>query len=127
MDIEKKLKLYLDTSVFNFAVSTQEIAQEREITLLFFEEIKVGRFVPYVSDIVFEEIDQAPKKKQEELLAFMKQFVLESVPITEESRTLARRYLTEGVIPEKYENDALHMSIASVHNLDAIVSWNFEH
>ena len=27
----------------------------------------------------------------------------------------------------KYKEDALHLAIASVNNLDVVVSWNFEH
>jgi len=27
----------------------------------------------------------------------------------------------------KYEDDALHIAIASVNNLDVIVSWNYKH
>jgi len=40
---------------------------------------------------------------------------------------LADRYITEGLIPRKYDDDAVHIALASVYELDAIVSWNFEH
>ena len=33
----------------------------------------------------------------------------------------------EGLIPIKYRNDALHLAVAVVHDVDAVVSWNFEH
>ena len=31
----KPLKVYLDTSIFNFAVSTQDVPREKELTLKF--------------------------------------------------------------------------------------------
>lgn len=44
-----------------------------------------------------------------------------------EVQSLADRYIELNVIPEKYINNALHIAAASVYDLDAIVSWNFEH
>lgn len=57
----------------------------------------------------------------------MAQFPLESLPLTDEVKVLADRYIEEKVIPEKERNDAVHIAVASINNLDAIVSWNFEH
>jgi hypothetical protein len=31
------------------------------------------------------------------------------------------------MIPAREFDDAAHIAVASVHNLDVIVSWNFEH
>lgn len=43
------------------------------------------------------------------------------------ARSLARHYLSAGVIPQKYRDDAYHIAIATVNNQDAILSWNFQH
>ena len=48
-------------------------------------------------------------------------------PRTAEVDLLAERYVQEKIIPLKHMDDALHIAIASVHNLDVIASWNFEH
>lgn len=45
----------------------------------------------------------------------------------EECRELAMEYIRRGIIPKKYEDDAYHIAVATVGNLDAIISWNFEH
>ena len=37
------------------------------------------------------------------------------------------RYIKEGIIPVKYQDDAFHIAIATVNNMDAILSWNFQH
>ena len=46
---------------------------------------------------------------------------------SEEVETLAQHYVREKVIPSKYIADALHIAIASIHNIPVLVSWNFEH
>ncbi|HLG31083.1 MAG TPA: hypothetical protein VI387_12805 [Candidatus Brocadiales bacterium] len=44
-----------------------------------------------------------------------------------ESVELAERYVKEGIIPEKYRSDALHIAVSVINGIDVIVSWNFEH
>lgn len=47
--------------------------------------------------------------------------------VSDEVQTLAQRYIAEGVIPPKYLDDALHLAAAVVHEVEVLVSWNFEH
>ena len=47
--------------------------------------------------------------------------------ITEEIKERAERYVAEGIIPERFKNDARHIAVAVVHNMNVIVSWNLEH
>lgn len=44
-----------------------------------------------------------------------------------ESLELAESYLKEKIIPIKYRDDARHIAIGVVNDLDAIVSWNYHH
>ena len=46
---------------------------------------------------------------------------------TEEADELANRYVKAGLIPARYRNDALHLAVAIINDMDAVVSWNFEH
>ena len=66
--LSKPLKVYLDTSIFNFAISTQDVAAEKELTLKFLEGVKQGKFLGYISVRVIEEILRAPQPKQDNLL-----------------------------------------------------------
>lgn len=47
--------------------------------------------------------------------------------VTAEVEALAERYIAEQLIPAKHLDDALHLAVAAVHDLDVVVSWNFEH
>ncbi len=54
-------------------------------------------------------------------------YKMKALESTEEAEKLADNYIKEGVIPEKYYNDALHIAIATKYNIDAIISWNLTH
>jgi len=40
---------------------------------------------------------------------------------------LAKKYIDEDIIPEDYLDDALHIAIAILYQIDILVSWNFKH
>ena len=61
------------------------------------------------------------------MLNLVNSITLEPLTINDEVKALAGRYIKEGLIPSKHGEDAIHIAIAAVYNLDAIVSWNFEH
>ncbi len=49
------------------------------------------------------------------------------MPEDDETTRLARLYVSEGIIPEKYITDAVHIASTTVNDLDFIVSYNFKH
>ena len=118
--LPKPLKIYLDTSIFNFAVSTQDVPREKELTLKFLQGIKDRGFLGYISALVIEEIQKASLPKQSDLLNVIAQLPLESLPLTDEVKSLEDRYIEEKIIPKKELNDAIHIAVASINNLDAI-------
>ncbi|MBI3599237.1 MAG: type II toxin-antitoxin system VapC family toxin [Nitrospinae bacterium] len=122
----KKLKLYLDTSVLNFYYANDS-PEEKAITQELFREIKSGSYTAYISSTVLEEISRASKQKQKDLLSLIEEFNLMPLELDEEIENLASLYIKHKIIPQKYEEDAVHIAVAVVNDLDVIVSWNFEH
>ena len=55
----KKLQLYFDTSVFNFAF-TEDAPDERETTLKLFEQVRQNRYNVFISEMVTKEVWRAP-------------------------------------------------------------------
>ena len=47
--------------------------------------------------------------------------------LTEEVGSLARDLIKAGLVPEKAASDAVHIAVASVHQMNYIVTWNFKH
>lgn len=123
----RKLKLYIETSTINFAVSKQD-AYYRGKTLELFEAIQKGEFNAFTSDLVMQEINRtANEERLNELLAVVKGLNLEDLSMNEEIEELANKYVEAKLLPENYFDDALHIAIASYHEIDAIVTMNFEH
>jgi hypothetical protein len=120
----KKLRLYLETSIFNFYYA-DDVPKEREMTRKFFQQI--GRYETYISEVLFKEIGRCKPPKREKLLDLVMRDDHEELVLDESSELLARRYVKEGIIPIKYMDDAYHIAIASVAGVDLILSWNFEH
>ncbi len=124
---DRNIKLYLDTSVINFAISEQGVAKEKEVTLQLFEQIKRGRFEAGISEVVLREISRAPEKKARALMEVLRGVPLVNLIVSEDAERLANKYVEETIIPQKYREDALHIAMAAVYEYDVVVSWNFEH
>ena len=122
----RKLKLYLETSVWNF-IFADDAPELRDLTLQFFGMVERQVYEIYISDLVIFEIGKASGKKREQLMGVIEKYkpiVLQSNPKVQE---LADRYLEAKIVPLKKKEDALHVAIATLEEMDAIISWNFEH
>jgi hypothetical protein len=51
----------------------------------------------------------------------------EILPVTEEVLNLLEKYETHGVLDSRFRNDMLHIALATVAEVDVLVSWNFQH
>lgn len=122
----KQLKLYLDTSVPSFLFAADS-PDRQEITKRFFEKAKgSSKYRLYVSDVTIREIRATPDlEKRNQLSSVVAD--LPNLQITDQAEELAERYLKEGIIPAKYYDDALHLAIATVEDMDVVLSWNFNH
>ena len=79
----------------------------------------------YISDIVVEESSMGNKEQVALRLNAIKDFkVLE---VDEKVGKLAELLLQKKVIPEKCPEDAMHIAVATVNEIDFIVTWNFKH
>jgi predicted nucleic acid-binding protein len=49
------------------------------------------------------------------------------LPVTEAAGELARALVSSGLIPAIASPDAVHIALASVYQIDFLVTWNFKH
>jgi len=119
-------KIYLETTIFNFYFA-DDAPDKRADTLRLFEEIKQGKYEPYTSDHVVEELLQAPEPRRSEAMDLITRYNVTVLPENQEEQRLAAIYIAEGIIPKKHEKDALHIASTTVNRLDFIVSFNFKH
>jgi len=115
-------RLYLDTSVFGgyfepeFEVWTKRL----------FERILTEELIVVVSDVVLFELRGAPKHVLELFDSLPKQQI-EHVGDSQEAFNLANMYVAGKVVGRTSLQDCRHIALATLHHVDALVSWNFKH
>ncbi|MCX6998145.1 MAG: PIN domain-containing protein [Kiritimatiellaeota bacterium] len=126
----KKLRIYLDTSVINFLFA-DDAPERKAITAEFFADfVKPQVYAVWISPVVIRELRRTrDAAKRGQLLAVVADYGLALLPLEpeEEIVALAAAYVREGVIPQKKYDDALHIAVSTIQELDVLVSWNFEH
>lgn len=118
-----KLKLYLETTVFNFYFDDDREGHDDVVEL--FERIKAGEFEAYTSEFTVRELERAQEPKRNMMKMLVDQ--ISTFVITHPMRMLAAQYVANGIVPSRYQGDATHIAAASVYGLDCIVSYNFKH
>lgn len=115
------IRIYVDTSVFGGVFDDDFMKPSR----LFFEQVKAGKFRLVTSVVVRREIGAAP----EDVRAFFNKLAgkAEICEITKEAVQLQQQYIKAGVVSAKWNDDALHVALATVSGCGLIVSWNFKH
>ena len=79
----RKLKLYIETSTINFAISNQMPAY-KEDTVKFFSAIRSGIHEAYTSDVVLREINRANIDHAIRLRSVINDLELEVLQVNEE-------------------------------------------
>jgi len=118
----KQFRVYADTSVSGGCFD-EEFAPE---SIAFFEAVRRGRFRLVVSPTVLAELQRAPEQVRR-LLAELPEEAVEFIGISDEVVRLRGGYLEAGILRPEQQADAEHIAIASVAEVDFLVSWNFKH
>jgi predicted nucleic acid-binding protein len=119
--------IYLETTIFNFPFA-DDAPQYRSDTRRLFAEIKAGKFLPFTSEYVLDELGETKDaEKLKEMKALITDNGVEVLPGNDEVMSLADLYIAAGVIPKRYTTDAIHVAAATIHGMDYIVSLNFKH
>lgn len=120
---DDRLKLYIETTVFNFYFDDDREGHDDVIEL--FERIKAGEFEAYTSDFTTEELERAQEPKRSLMLELLGHVAIFAVD--DNMKQLAALYVENGIVPSRFQGDATHIAAASVYGLDCIVSYNFKH
>ena len=115
-------RFYIDTSVIG-GVFDIEFAEHSTILM---ERVKLKQIKIVISNVTEREIMKARKEIRNFYTAIPQEFV-EFVELTPDAITLAETYIKEKVVGETHIDDCLHIAMATIHNVDILVSWNFKH
>jgi hypothetical protein len=122
----KKLKLYIETSVWNFLFA-DDAPEKKVATKRFFRDQEIQKFDLYVSEIVLAEINDAPEPKRGNLLKEIGKYNPEILYLNPEVDAVAGKYMKNGLLTEKHIDDIYHLAYATVNGMDILLSWNMRH
>ena len=115
-------KIYIDTSVFGGKFDKEF----DDATNLFFDYVIKSEIIIVISEVLELEILRAPAK----VIAFydsLPEKFIYKVSLTTEASNLAEMYINEKVVGKTSRADCQHIAIATINNVDVLVSWNFKH
>jgi hypothetical protein len=116
----KILTIYLENSVIGGYFDDEF----NESSMKLFDEFKKGLYKPVISSHVIAELEKgAPQYVKDNL----ETLDYDKIILNEEMIDLADKYMEAEIITSKYYDDAVHIAIATVSNVDLMVSWNFKH
>lgn len=115
-------RIYIDTSVIGGCFDPEfEKWSNGLIT-----DFNNGIYIPVLSEITTIEINKAPefvKLKYTEILELKPEILV----VGDETLELLQAYNAHNILGEKFRNDLLHIALATVSEVDILVSWNFKH
>ncbi|MFW6248712.1 MAG: PIN domain protein [Bacteroidota bacterium] len=117
-----KQRVYIDTSVIGGCYDKEFEEWSNKL----FDDFKTGNKIAVVSDITLDELIDAPEKVKTNFETIPDE-TLKILTSGNESRELADKYITEKAVSEKYYEDALHIAIATINQVNVLASWNFKH
>jgi predicted nucleic acid-binding protein len=123
-------RVYLETSFVSYLTAAPResrdpvAAAHQQITIEWWSRRRPD-FDLVVSQVVLDEAQEgnpeAIKNRVEALAS------LPRLQVTEAAIELARTILSKGLLPQKAFPDALHIAIATVHEVEYLLTWNCKH
>ena len=114
--------VYIDTSVVG-GIFDKEFELWSKI---FFNEVKKGEFKIAVSELLFQELEQAPEQVKNFIDSLPEEQVLSAI-YNEDARDLANEYLKAGIVGPTSLTDCRHIATATINSIRILTSWNFKH
>jgi predicted nucleic acid-binding protein len=117
----RKLKIYIDTSVIGGYFDPEFEDESKRL----FKKFQDKDFDMVISDLTQSELIRAPKNVKDLINDLNLQ--PEIVSISPEVIALAQEYIKENIVGQTSLDDCLHIALATINNIDILVSWNFKH
>jgi hypothetical protein len=117
-----RLRIYADTSVIGGCFD----AEFKDASRKLFDMFVAGDHVLVMSELTTTELKNAPPPVANMVSTVPAEHKVVLQPPTETER-LAGLYIAAGVVPKHSWSDAQHIAIATLSDVDVLVSWNFKH
>ena len=118
----KQQRIYIDTSIVG-GFFDEEFEKE---TKLLFQRLENKEIIFVISEVLTDELVDAPERVRT-LLDNYPDECFEKVPLTDEAKELADKYIAEKVIGQTSLDDCRHIALATINKVDVLASFNFKH
>ena len=121
-------RLYLETSVVSYLTarpSTNIITAAHQLITTRWWSLRRPDFEILISELVLEEAARGDAEAAARRLAALEGFPL--LAVSPAASELAGAILRANVLPATAFPDALHIAVASVHNVEYLLTWNCSH
>jgi len=120
--------VYIETSVISYLTakpSDNLVASAWQKTTTDWWETQRPRFKLYTSQLVIEEASQGDHDAAARRLDALRKIPL--LKTADAAVALAKTFLEQGALPAKAIDDAMHIALAAVHEIDYLLTWNCRH
>lgn len=120
--------IYIETSIVSYLTARPSnnltTAAWKNETIDWWESQR-KRFTLYVSQVVIEEAERGDREAASRRISALSG--IEVLPLNDDALSLSKALIMEGGVPQKALDDSLHISIAAVHSIDFLLTWNCKH
>jgi len=130
VDYRAMPRVYLETSFVSYLTAAPRASRDpiaaahQQITIDWWSRRRAD-FELVVSQLVTDEIQQGNPTASEGRIEAIAS--LPRLQITDPAVALARTILARGLLPQRALPDALHIAVATVHQVDYLLTWNCKH
>lgn len=121
-------KIYLETSFVSYLVARPSrdliTAARQQITRDWWDK-ESARHELFTSEVVLQEAQQGDPTEIAKRLAVLSRLPLLDAPKAADE--LAALLIEQHALPAKAAVDALHIAVATVHEMDYLLTWNCKH
>lgn len=119
---------YIETTIPSYYVarpSTSLIQAARQASTRAWWDAGYSGFALFTCQETLEEVGRGDPAMADARLGLLGEVGL--LEINPEVGALVKRLLATQIVPTKAASDAIHIAVASVHQIDFMVTWNFRH
>jgi hypothetical protein len=122
------MRIYIESTIPGYVVArpARDLLQAaRQQTSKDWWDLKRQQHDLFTSEIVLAEISEGETFMAQQRLEVMRDIKL--LRLTDDSEALTRRILDSGLLPLDADRDAAHIALATIYEMDILLSWNCRH
>ncbi|MDA0752355.1 MAG: type II toxin-antitoxin system VapC family toxin [Verrucomicrobia bacterium] len=123
-----KKRVYIETTIPSYLAARpcRDLIQmaRQQLTHTWWEKSR-HQYEMCISEIVLEEISEGDPEAARRRLEFVNGIPLLS--LTDKARDITKGIMNSGLLPEKATQDAIHIAVSAVHQVDILLTWNCKH